>query len=68
MSNLLLYLCDRDLKCDNIFYNANNGQVKIGDLGLATAQKGLSVVGTPEFMAPEIYNEEAYNEKVDIYR
>lgn len=24
------------------------GQIKIGDLGLATAQQGLSVVGTPE--------------------
>ena len=26
----------------------------------------LSVLGTPEFMAPELYNE-SYNEKVDIY-
>jgi serine/threonine protein kinase len=26
----------RDLKCDNIFINGNNGQAKIGDLGLAT--------------------------------
>ena len=25
----------RDLKCDNIFVNGNNGEVKIGDLGLA---------------------------------
>lgn len=25
----------RDLKCDNIFVNGNQGQVKIGDLGLA---------------------------------
>jgi serine/threonine protein kinase len=25
----------RDLKCDNIFINGNNGQAKIGDLGLA---------------------------------
>jgi WNK lysine deficient protein kinase len=57
----------RDLKCDNIFFNSNNGQIKIGDLGLATAQQGLSVVGTPEFMAPEIYDEQ-YDEKVDIYR
>ncbi|KAG1679284.1 hypothetical protein FOA52_009314 [Chlamydomonas sp. UWO 241] len=56
----------RDLKCDNIFIHAHSGQVKIGDLGLATAQAGLAVVGTPEFMAPEIYDE-AYDEKVDIY-
>lgn len=26
----------RDLKCDNIFINGNRGEVKIGDLGLAT--------------------------------
>jgi serine/threonine protein kinase len=38
----------RDLKCDNIFVNGSTGIVKIGDLGLATAQQGLSVVGTPE--------------------
>lgn len=38
----------RDLKCDNIFVNGTTGQIKIGDLGLATAQQGLSVVGTPE--------------------
>ncbi|KAG8652608.1 hypothetical protein MANES_06G111100v8 [Manihot esculenta] len=36
----------RDLKCDNIFVNGNQG--------------------TPEFMAPELYEEE-YNELVDIY-
>ncbi|CAA0831387.1 Serine/threonine-protein kinase WNK8 [Striga hermonthica] len=59
----------RDLKCDNIFVNGNQGEVKIGDLGLATIlQKptAKSVIGTPEFMAPELYEEE-YNELVDIY-
>lgn len=25
----------RDLKCDNIFVNGNQGEIKIGDLGLA---------------------------------
>ncbi|CAK9144722.1 unnamed protein product [Ilex paraguariensis] len=59
----------RDLKCDNIFVNGNHGQVKIGDLGLATVMQqptAKSVIGTPEFMAPELYEEE-YNELVDIY-
>lgn len=59
----------RDLKCDNIFVNGNQGQVKIGDLGLATVMQqptAKSVIGTPEFMAPELYEEE-YNELVDIY-
>ncbi|KAK7284271.1 hypothetical protein RJT34_19015 [Clitoria ternatea] len=59
----------RDLKCDNIFINGNQGEVKIGDLGLATILRkshAAHCVGTPEFMAPEVY-QEAYNELVDIY-
>ncbi|KAL3835251.1 hypothetical protein ACJIZ3_009987 [Penstemon smallii] len=60
----------RDLKCDNIFVNGNQGEVKIGDLGLAAilqqARSAHSVIGTPEFMAPELYEEE-YNELIDIY-
>ncbi|KAL2552013.1 putative serine/threonine-protein kinase WNK6 [Forsythia ovata] len=59
----------RDLKCDNIFVNGNRGEVKIGDLGLATIMlhpTAKSAIGTPEFMAPELYEEE-YNELVDIY-
>uniref|UniRef100_A0ACD5ZK88 Uncharacterized protein n=1 Tax=Avena sativa TaxID=4498 RepID=A0ACD5ZK88_AVESA len=59
----------RDLKCDNIFVNGNHGEVKIGDLGLATVMqtpKARSVIGTPEFMAPELYDEN-YDELVDIY-
>jgi len=61
----------RDLKCDNIFIHGVTGEVKIGDLGLARMmEENLSMchtcIGTPEFMAPEMYNEE-YNEKIDIY-
>ncbi|XP_057959478.1 probable serine/threonine-protein kinase WNK9 isoform X2 [Malania oleifera] len=59
----------RDIKCDNIFVNGNQGQLKIGDFGLAAILRKSHValcVGTPEFMAPEVYEEE-YNELVDIY-
>lgn len=59
----------RDLKCDNIFITGTTGSVKIGDLGLATLKNkshAKSVIGTPEFMAPEMY-EEQYDESVDIY-
>ncbi|KAM4031098.1 serine/threonine-protein kinase WNK4 isoform 2-T2 [Anomaloglossus baeobatrachus] len=59
----------RDLKCDNIFITGPTGFVKIGDLGLATlksASFAKSVIGTPEFMAPEMY-EEKYDEAVDVY-
>ncbi|KAL4532194.1 hypothetical protein Ndes2437B_g02610 [Nannochloris sp. 'desiccata'] len=47
-----------------------NGVVKIGDLGLATMLRSRtapqSVLGTPEFMAPELY-EEDYDDRVDVY-
>ncbi|CAN1347922.1 Probable serine/threonine-protein kinase WNK11 [Linum perenne] len=60
----------RDLNCSNIFINGNIGQVKIGDLGFATivgrSHVAHSIIGTPEYMAPELY-EEDYTELVDIY-
>ncbi|KAL0310961.1 UNVERIFIED_CONTAM: putative serine/threonine-protein kinase WNK11 [Sesamum angustifolium] len=60
----------RDLNCSNIFINGNIGQVKIGDLGLAATvgrnHSAHSVLGTPEFMAPELYDED-YTEMIDIY-
>ncbi|KAJ1288038.1 hypothetical protein BS78_02G058000 [Paspalum vaginatum] len=61
----------RDLKCDNIFVNGSQGQVKIGDLGLAAVRRRASpyaahCVGTPEFMAPEVYAED-YDELADVY-
>ena len=59
----------RDIKSDNIFIRSDTGDVFIGDFGLAKKSpedKIHSMLGTPEFMAPEIY-EENYNHKVDIY-
>ncbi|OMO83689.1 hypothetical protein CCACVL1_11275 [Corchorus capsularis] len=45
-------------------------EVKIGDLGLAAivgkSHSAHSILGTPEFMAPELYDED-YTELVDIY-
>lgn len=44
----------RDLKCDNIFVNGNQGEVKIGDLGLAAilrqARSAHSVIGNAMFI------------------
>ena len=62
----------RDLKSDNVFMNTNSGEVKLGDLGLAAfidrqrEEYAQSVIGTPEFMAPELYDEH-YDVRVDIY-
>lgn len=59
----------RDLKCDNIFINGTTGEIKIGDLGTAKMKTGkkYTVIGTPEFMAPEMYEDGGHSEKVDIY-
>jgi len=59
----------RDIKSDNIFIKSDTGNIFIGDFGLAKKSpddKIHTMLGTPEFMAPEIYEEE-YNHKVDIY-
>ncbi|KAL6974825.1 putative serine/threonine-protein kinase wnk11 [Sarracenia purpurea var. burkii] len=60
----------RDINCGNVFINGNDGQIKIGDLGLVAvvgkSHAAHSLLGTPEYMAPELY-EEDYNESVDIY-
>lgn len=60
----------RDLKCSNLYVNGTDGNIVIGDFGIAriTSTNGMAttVVGTPEFMAPEIYNSN-YTIKSDIY-
>ena len=59
----------RDLKCDNIFISSSNSEIRIGDLGFSTTLREShlkSQVGTPYFMAPEMY-EEKYGAGVDIY-
>jgi WNK lysine deficient protein kinase len=60
----------RDLKAENVFINGTSGDLRIGDLGLSTVHRNgrvLSVLGTPEFMAPDMYEENSYDVKVDIY-
>eukprot|EP01084_Bolivina_argentea_P125202 221857_1 len=57
----------RDLKCDNIFIEGNTGNVVLGDLGLScNVVSARSIVGTPHWMAPELYRED-YDEMVDIW-
>lgn len=59
----------RDIKPANIFYS-KNGDYKLGDFGIAKTVEKISngtKIGTPEYMAPEVYHEKPYGSSVDIY-
>ena len=58
----------RDIKCDNLLIDYD-GNIIIGDLGFAStlsSNHAGSVLGTPEYMAPEIFDEN-YGTGVDVY-
>lgn len=68
-----LGILHRDLKSANIFLDTGD-VVKIGDLGVAklvknTERGGLTrtQVGTPYYVAPEIWNAKPYDTKCDIW-
>ena len=60
----------RDLKCANVFLSANQSSVKIGDLNVSkVAKKGLvyTQTGTPYYASPEVWRDEPYDGKSDIW-
>ena len=58
----------KDLKCSNLFIDAVFSTIRIGDLGLAShMDKDSPIAGTLEYMAPEIIDNNTYNEKTDMY-
>lgn len=59
----------RDIKPQNIFIS-HDGDYKLGDFGIAkTVEKtsGGTKIGTYNYMAPEVYNNEPYGHGADIY-
>merc|ERR1719229_1061357 len=67
-SNKLIH---RDIKSGNILLN-RKGQCKLADFGISkafenTINAAKTVIGTPYWMAPEVFTDGKYNTKADIW-
>lgn len=60
----------RDLKTANVFLTEDLRSLKLGDLNVSKIVKNRFAVtqtGTPFYASPEVWREEPYNEKTDIW-
>ena len=62
----------RDIKLGNLFFSEKTGY-KLGDFGISRTmasiyeKASMSGSGTPQYMAPEVYRGEKYNNTADLY-
>lgn len=65
-----LKIVHRDIKPANIFLTDDFRQAKIGDLNVSKVLKQdltKTQIGTPYYLAPEIWNKKAYDFRADIF-
>lgn len=65
-----LKIMHRDIKSANIFLSDDHEKVKLGDLNLAKVAKddfASTQIGTPYYLAPEIWLNERYDYRCDIF-
>ena len=60
----------RDLKTANIFITGDSQNIKLGDMNVSKVVKNLfayTQTGTPYYASPEVWRDEPYNVKTDIW-
>ena len=63
-------LIHRDIKPANLFMTDDKA-IKIGDFGVSATKNKQNMnnlmIGTPNYMSPEMFNQSGYGNKVDVY-
>ncbi|KAK9720275.1 Serine/threonine-protein kinase Nek5 [Basidiobolus ranarum] len=61
----------RDVKTQNIFLTNMQKRIKVGDFGISRilkgAEKARTMIGTPYYMSPEVYQNKPYDQKTDVW-
>jgi len=65
-------VCHRDIKPGNIMIVSSGGKIKITDFGIARIESSTltqvgAILGTPGFIAPEVYLGNEYDGRVDVF-
>ena len=60
-------ICYRDLKLENVMIKNDTGKLKLIDFGFSKKVKDrtYTVIGSPEYLAPEVLTKNGYGLEVD---